>query len=260
MMKIEPNSVLCNLKVLYVEDEDFTKNEMVKYLKRRVGKLYTAENGVSGIETFRQNRPHIIITDLRMPVMDGLEMIKEIRNMDYNSAIIITSAISDTDTILEAVDVGIVKYVLKPINPKELIHIMERLGKEIFKNQLNDTVLSNAIILDKDKKNNLEKRIKSEVAHFIKVHSGKGPRDLQVFIEANLIEIKAFDILTNFELHLISNNKNHSLVEYNRRLFYIESSKELEKKIEDILDNPVKFCDIVCDCRYNVDRITFSIL
>ncbi len=260
MMKVEPSSVLCNLKVLYVEDEDFTKNEMVKYLKRRVGKLYTAENGVNGIETFRQNKPHIIITDLKMPVMDGLQMIKEIRNMGYDSAIIITSAISDTDTILEAVDVGIVKYVLKPINPKELIHIMEKIGKEIFKNQLKDTVLSNAIILDKNKKNNLEKRIKSEVAHFIKLHSGKGPRDLQVFIEANLIEIKAFDILTNFELHLISNNKNHSLVEYNRRLFYIEGSEELEKKIEGILDNSVKFCDIVCDCRKNIDRIIFSIL
>ncbi len=260
MMELEKNSVLYNLKVLYVEDEDFTKNEMVKYLKRRVGKLYTAENGVSGIETFKQNNPHIIIADLKMPVMNGLEMIRVIRDMGYNSSIIITSAISDTDTILEAVDIGIVKYVLKPVNPKELINTMEKIGEGILKDKLNNTVLKHKVILDKDKKNNLEKRIKSYIAHFIKVNSGRGPRDIQVFIEANLIKIKAFDTLTNFDLYLISNNKNISLVEYNRRLFYIEGSKEMEKKIEAILNNSVQFSNVVCNCKKNIDELIFSIL
>lgn len=259
-MKVQETSILCNLKVLYVEDEDFSRDEMVKFLKRRVGKLYTAENGLQGIEAFKRHTPHIIITDLKMAVMDGLQMIKTIRSMGYDSSIIITSALSDTETILQAVDVGIVKYVVKPINPRDLVHIMEKVGKEIFKNQLKETVLKDTFILDKEKKNGLEKKIKSEVAHFIKLHSGRGPKDIQVFIEGNLIDIKAYDTLTNFELHLISNNRNHSLVEYNRRLFYIEGSKVLEKKVETILNNPVKLCNVICNCRNNMDKIGFLIL
>ncbi|SCY92638.1 Na-translocating system protein MpsC family protein [Alkaliphilus peptidifermentans] len=260
MLKAEEKSVLSNLKVLYVEDEDFTRDEMVKFLKRRVGKLYTAGNGVDGIEAFKRSRPHIVITDLKMPMMDGLQMIKAIRDMGYNSSIIITSALSDTETILEAVDAGIVKYVVKPINPRELILTMEKIGIDIFKNQFKETVIKDSFILDKDIKINYENKIKSEAAHFIKLNSGKGPKDIQVFIEGDLIEIKAFKTLTNFELHLISNNRNHSLVEYNRRLFYIEGSKELEKRMQVILDNQVKFCDVVCDCKQNIDRITFTIL
>ncbi|KAB3532794.1 response regulator [Alkaliphilus pronyensis] len=254
------NNVLSNLRVLYVEDEEATKYEMIKLLKRRIGKLYTAENGVEGIEAFKENNPHIVITDLKMPIMDGLEMIRNIRKMGYTSSIIITSALSDTETIIEAVEVGIVKYVVKPINPMELIHTMEKVGREIFKNKMKETVIEDNILLSKEEKLIIEKKIKSEVAHFIKVHSGKGPKDVQVFIEGDVLEIKAFNTLTNLEQHLISNNRNHSMVEYNRRLFYLEGINGLEERVKEILKNQVKVIDIIIDCRRDIDRLTFSIL
>ncbi|ABR46830.1 response regulator receiver protein [Alkaliphilus metalliredigens QYMF] len=259
MSQTEKNSVLYHLKVLYVEDEPDTREEMTKFLKRRVGKLYVAKNGLEGIAAFDQNQPHIVVTDLKMPVMDGLEMIKAIRNREHQPAIIITSALSDSETILAAVDIGIVKYVVKPIHPKELMMSMESIGKEILSHQIDIGDVNHIWLGDKEKKAELEKRIKSELAHFIKKYSGRGPKDLQVFIEGNHIQVNIFESLTAFELQLIANNRNHSLVEYNRKLFYMEGSSKIEKALTLIIGMPVTLKEVYCDCRKKIDEITFSI-
>ena len=115
MTKNKNGNLFYNLKVLYVEDEDFHREQLGIFLKRRFGKLYLAENGFIGFEKFKETSPDIVITDLKMPEMDGIELTKRIREIDKDCAIIITTAFSDVETILEAVNIGIDKYVLKPI-------------------------------------------------------------------------------------------------------------------------------------------------
>ena len=70
----QEDNLLANLKVLYVEDEEFHREQLGIFLKRRVGKLYLAENGKDGLNKFKELNPDIIITDLKMPEMDGIEM------------------------------------------------------------------------------------------------------------------------------------------------------------------------------------------
>jgi YesN/AraC family two-component response regulator len=255
----DQNSLLYNLKVLYVEDEEFTREELSKYLKRRVGKLFVARNGQEGLDMFNNNRPDLVVTDLKMPGMDGIEMIKSIRNQGESCAAIIISALSDSDTILKAVDLGIVKYVVKPVNTRELIYTMEKLSSDILKNRLNQTVINESILVNKPQKQELEKKIKGEIAHFIKTNTGKGPRDIQVFIHGSNIEIKSYEVLTLLELNLVSGNRNNSLVDYTRKLFYTEKTNVLEEVIGTIVGSKVRVDNIKCDSLKNEDCIILSI-
>lgn len=258
MSKSNSNSLLSNIKVLFVEDEEYAREELSRFLKRRVGKLYIGKNGVEGLNFIESHNPDMIVTDLKMPVLDGLDMIKRARDIGYDGAIIVLSALSDSETILEAVDIGIVKYLVKPVDTNKLVDTMEQLASDILKKRLKKVVVRDTLLLDKEKKQELEQKIKSEVARFIKSHTGKGPKNVQVFIQGNQIDIKADSVLTLFEANLIINNRNHSLVDYNRRLFYMENKETIEGAIESVLNSKVELEKAEPDSFNNSDHLIFK--
>ena len=112
--------------VLYVEDEELTRAAVSAPLGRRVQTLLQAKNGREGLELFRLHRPGIVITDIRMPVMDGLTMAREIKALDEKTQIIVTTAHNDTRYFLDAIDIGIDRYVLKPIDHEKLFSGLEK--------------------------------------------------------------------------------------------------------------------------------------
>jgi YesN/AraC family two-component response regulator len=112
--------------VLYVEDEELTRAAVSAPLGRRVQTLLQANNGGEGLELFRLHRPGIVITDIRMPVMDGLTMAREIKALDEKTQIIVTTAHNDTRYFLDAIDIGIDRYVLKPIDHEKLFSGLEK--------------------------------------------------------------------------------------------------------------------------------------
>jgi len=115
------------LSILVVED-DKAANE---FLARTIGKqfpysvIYLAENGRKGVELFKEHAPDIVITDINMPVMDGIQMAVEIRALNASAKIIAVSAISDTNYLLDAIRIGIHRYVLKPIDLTMLFEAMD---------------------------------------------------------------------------------------------------------------------------------------
>lgn len=122
------NKFLKELKVLLVEDEE----NMANLFKGAIGdsfyKFYIANNGKEGLEKFYALKPDIIITDIMMPYLNGLEMAQEIRKHDKNIPIIILSAHSETDKFLSAIDIGVVKYFIKPYDPDELLDYISSIG------------------------------------------------------------------------------------------------------------------------------------
>ncbi len=103
--------------LLYVEDDDSIRDLVNLMVSRRFPELtiLTANDGRNGLELYKTHHPDIVLTDIRMPVMDGIAMAREIRAIDEKAQIIALSAVSDAISIVEAIDIGIHHYVLKPI-------------------------------------------------------------------------------------------------------------------------------------------------
>jgi len=113
------------VSVLYVEDESLTRAVFARILERKVRCLFQAENGEEGLELFKKYRPDIVISDVRMPVMDGIEMSRKIKCLDDNAKIILTTAHSDASVLLNSIDAGIDKYILKPVDVDVLFSAMD---------------------------------------------------------------------------------------------------------------------------------------
>jgi len=146
---------LKTLRVLLVEDE----LKLSSLLKNAIGenfyKFHVANNGQEGLELFEKLRPDIIITDIMMPKKTGLEMAKEIKIIDANIPIIILSAFSDTEKFLDAIDVGVVKYFIKPFDPDELLEYIKSL-ETLFSERL--LHLSEGFVYNRAKKSLYKKQ------------------------------------------------------------------------------------------------------
>ena len=125
------DNLLKNLKILLVEDE----TNLASLLKSAIGDNFysftIAQNGKDGIDKFLKILPDIVITDIMMPKLNGLLMAKEIKKIDSSIPIIILSAFSEKEKLLNAIDVGISKYFIKPFDPDELLDYISLLSKNI---------------------------------------------------------------------------------------------------------------------------------
>jgi PAS domain S-box-containing protein len=111
----EEQKHLKGLTVLFVEDEEDACELYGEFLSRIVGALFIAKNGAEGLEAWRQQKPDIIITDIRMPLMDGLSMLREIRNVDTRVPVIIMSAFEESDYLKQSIELSVSGYLVKPL-------------------------------------------------------------------------------------------------------------------------------------------------
>ena len=117
-------------RILIVEDEPISLEMLSKTLKEDFNVL-TANNGKKGFELYKKFNPHIIISDLNMPIMNGIELIQKIRELDQNSKIIITTFKDDVQTLLQATELKLFKYLIKPIDFTALKNIIEESIEEL---------------------------------------------------------------------------------------------------------------------------------
>lgn len=112
--------LLEQLSILYVEDDDIVRLQTGKFLKRRCKIVYEAANGQIGLELYKEYRPKVVITDIELPLMNGIELIKAIFEINRNQPIIITTAFEDeTHSSKKACT-----HMIKPINNKILLEII----------------------------------------------------------------------------------------------------------------------------------------
>ncbi|MCF8343805.1 MAG: response regulator, partial [Bacteroidales bacterium] len=121
-----------NISLLYVEDEKILRNVYQKILSKRISEIYVAENGEEGLALYEQHRPNIVLTDIKMPVMNGLEMSKRIKRFDPNARIIIMSAYGQTQYFMQAIESGVKSFLLKPVENKSLFTVIENLTNEVL--------------------------------------------------------------------------------------------------------------------------------
>ena len=100
------------------------RQTMSLYFKKWGCSFYTAANGKEGLELFMEKKPPIVVSDIKMPVMNGLDMAEEIKRIDPHAHIILTTGVNDQDHLMRSINIGIEKYVLKPIRPKILLEAL----------------------------------------------------------------------------------------------------------------------------------------
>ncbi|HEC1877674.1 response regulator transcription factor [Campylobacter sp. US18a] len=125
------------LIILVVEDEIKTRESLINVLSERFSKVIGAQNGDEGLKKFKKFKPDLVITDIAMPIMDGLDMAREIKEISDDVPIVVLSAYSEKEILLRSIDIGIDKYLIKPVDIEELFKVLDYLiGEKIEANML----------------------------------------------------------------------------------------------------------------------------
>jgi len=108
------------LTILYIEDEFLIRQNAVEYLSRYCTKVYEARDGLEGLEVYNKYKPDIVISDINMPRLNGLAFAAKVREQDKTTPIIIATAHTETAYLLQAVELQLIKYIVKPITAEKL--------------------------------------------------------------------------------------------------------------------------------------------
>ena len=120
------------ISLLYIEDDLDIREIYLDSIKEEVELLYFASDGEEGYEAYLKHKPDIILLDINMPKLDGLSLAKKIRESDSNVKIIITTAYSEQEKLLQAIELYLIKYILKPIDPTLLKEALQKAKSEII--------------------------------------------------------------------------------------------------------------------------------
>ena len=216
-------SILKNITILYAEDEKDLREVTHQILKGFTKKQYVAQNGQEGLELFKEheNEIDLIITDVNMPLLNGLEMVKEIKKINLNIPIIVATAFSNKEYLLEAIDIGIDKYVLKPIDISKLLQVM---SQSLLYHELKDlyidklTNLPNRNRLRKDlENNNIELMALLDIDEFSTINDLFGEKNGDVILYELSNILKAFFKSSDFSIYRMDADK-FAIVSLNKDL------------------------------------------
>ncbi|AXX87068.1 response regulator receiver-modulated diguanylate cyclase [Malaciobacter marinus] len=222
--------ILKNIKVLYVEDENDVREFTGKTIKAIVKEIIIAADGKEGLEKFNEHLDvDLIVTDINMPKMGGLEMCAQIKQINPAIPIVITSAHNDPNFLKKAIDVGVSAYAMKPIDLYQLIESMIKAVEPVFlRKQLEEVNLS------------LEEKVEEGIQ---KIKSILDAQD-------NIIFVNSSNIITNVNKKFLEFFGTNSLEEFlnnvscvsklfknERGFFSLETLKNSDKNWIEYLQN-----------------------
>jgi len=120
------------ISLLYIEDDKDIQEIYLDVINKEVDVVHLAHDGEEGYEVYLEKKPDIILLDINMPKLDGLSLAKKIREVDSEVKIIITTAYAEQDKLLQAIELYLIKYILKPIDPKVLKEALLKAKSEIL--------------------------------------------------------------------------------------------------------------------------------
>lgn len=237
--------------MLCVEDDKFSRDEMVHFLKKRTGKVFVAADGREGLAAFDVHKPDIMIADLLMPRMDGMEMIRKLREKHADLHCIIITSVNKAETIIEAVDLGIDGYIVKPVDFTELELKLMKIGDSIRMNGKEASVGS----MSGEERRAVEDSVKRDFVKVIKEFTGKGPRETVVQLINNEVRITSFGGLTRMETGLLKEIKNFEMVKHMRTMAYEQMEHDIKFIAEKYAGNPVSELTVDIDLQKGIERI-----
>ena len=119
--------------ILYIEDEQAIRENYTRYLKKYFQNVYEAEDGAEAYKIYQEKKPHILIIDINIPKLNGIDLLKKIRENDHTTKAIILTAHSETTYLLSASELKLTKYLIKPISREELKSSLKLVIQELSK-------------------------------------------------------------------------------------------------------------------------------
>ena len=117
---------LKNMTILYAEDEVGIRENIADSLRYYAKDVYEANDGQEGYEIYKEKAPDIILSDIHMPNVNGIEFVKKIRNENRNVPIVMITAHTDKEYLLEAVELHMEKYIVKPVDIDDLFETLDK--------------------------------------------------------------------------------------------------------------------------------------
>jgi len=118
-------------KVLYVEDDDAVRQQISEFLQRYIGNFSEASNAEDALEIYAKEVPNILLLDVNLPGMSGLTLAKKIRQRNRDVRIIISTAYTDKDFLLQAIELELTRYLVKPVVGVDLLEAIEKAVDEL---------------------------------------------------------------------------------------------------------------------------------
>lgn len=130
--------LLKKLKILYVEDDTLVRNELQELLSDFFQKVFVAKDGQEGLEIYfnYKNEIDVVLTDINMPSLNGIDMLKRIREDSKKIPVFITTAYSDNDLLAKAIKLKVYEYLVKPIDVRYLLNQMNELANILYQESL----------------------------------------------------------------------------------------------------------------------------
>lgn len=117
--------------ILLIEDEKILRENYVAYLKIFFNEVYEAKDGEEAYEVYREKKPHILIVDIDLPKLNGLDLLKKIREEDHTTKAIVLTAHSDQSFLLKAASLKLTEYLVKPVSRKKLQDALYKVLNEL---------------------------------------------------------------------------------------------------------------------------------
>lgn len=125
-----------DLKVLYVEDDPALREEISLFLNDIFPHIDLASNGEEGLLKLAQSHYHLVITDIRMPVMDGIEMIEKIKELYPQEPILVTSAHNESEYLVKLINLGVTNFITKPLQSDQVLNVLFSIVEQIHQEQI----------------------------------------------------------------------------------------------------------------------------
>lgn len=138
--------------LVYAEDDELIREGYLKFLNHHFTKVYGAKNGQEALELYEHCSPDIMILDINMPLLDGLKVAKKIRQKDAKIKILMLTAYSDKGKLLEAIELNLCKYLIKPVSTFEFREALEKVVKQIKDIDDDTYVLNEKFVWNRTKK------------------------------------------------------------------------------------------------------------
>ena len=123
---------LRSMRILYVEDDLSARDEVAFLLETYTDDLILASDGKEGLALFKEYEPDLVITDIQMPNMNGIEMSAAIRKENPDVPIVLTTAFNDSEYLFKAIELNINVYETKPIDLRRLLGKLASVAKELY--------------------------------------------------------------------------------------------------------------------------------